>query len=353
MSEAGAAQQTESPAVPLMFRDAVGWFAIVLLTLGRETGMLDAIIANPATASELASRCQVDERNAAAWLAAMAAHGYLSHRDGVFTMLPSEAAAFRGQVLPFDFFAILDFTRRSPNCFGAVIDAIRTGRGVAPSVYHDVFGETMGDINLPLYGLMLIDEWLAQAGLRDDLQRGIDVAELGCAAGKTLLMLGERCPASNFTGYDLDARALQAAGAEADRRGLTNVRFQVADANSLSGSYDLIFVLDAFHHFQQPDTALHSIAAALRPGGKLVLVEATATGNLDLDAAMPWSRIVFSANVLFCLQEALHENGAGLGSTAGAQRITALLEENEFGPVSQYDSAAGYTIYTATTRRSV
>jgi 2-polyprenyl-3-methyl-5-hydroxy-6-metoxy-1,4-benzoquinol methylase len=338
---------TESPALPLLFRDAAGWWAVVLLALGRETRMLDAIIANPVTASELANCCRVDERNATAWLAAMAAHGYVTHSNGTFTMLPSEAAAFRGEVSPFDFHAILDFCSRAPVTWPAVLDAIRTGSGVAPSTNHEAYGDAISRINLPLYRLMLLDDWLAHAGVTEDLKKGVEVAELGCGSGAVLISLAERCPASRFTGYDLDVHALNAAAVESVRRGLKNVRFKAADAASVSGGYHLILVLDAFHHFPHPEVALHAIASSLLPGGKLVLAEATAAGNVDSDIALPWARIVFSANVLVCLQEALHDNGAGLGSTAGARRITSLLEDSGFTQVNQYDTPVGYTVYTA------
>jgi hypothetical protein len=82
----------------------------------------------------------------------------------------------------------------------------------------------------------------------------------------------------------------------------------------------------------------------------LVMTEAAATGNLDVDASSPFARIVFSANLLICLQEGLHDGGAGTGAVAGEGRITALLKAGGFGDVKTSQTGVGYTVFAA--RRS-
>ncbi len=178
-----------------------------------------------------------------------------------------------------------------------------------------------------------------------DLQRGAEVAEMGCGLGNALLDLAGRYPASRFTGYDVDAVALERATAETHQRGLTNICFQAADAIAISGSYDIALVLDAFHHFPHPETFLDRLGSVLKPGGTLVLLEPTATGNVDADAFSPFARIVFSANLLICLQEGLHDGGAGMGALAGENRITALLNAGGFGDVKTYETGVGYTVF--------
>ncbi len=350
MSEAptaSAANGSLEPApTPLLFRDVVGWYAIAILAIGRETGMLDAAINGPVTARSLASACNVDARNADAWLGAMTAHGYLAHLDGTYTMPQFEAASFRGEAVPFDLGAIIDCCHRLPGTMAAVAGAVRTGSGVDPSVYHESLGDAVGRVNAPLYRLLL-GRWLEQAGVEQDLQRGVDVADIGCGLGNALLDLAGRYPASQFTGYDVNSVALGRATAEARERGLTNIRFQAAEANSVSGSWDIVLVLDAFHHFPHPETFLECIGGCLKPGGVLLFVEAAATGNVDVDASSPFARILFSANLLICLQEALHDGGAGTGALAGEKRIISLLNAGGFANVNTYETGVGYTIFAA------
>jgi hypothetical protein len=125
------------------------------------------------------------------------------------------------------------------------------------------------------------------------------------------------------------------------------VRFCVEDADQQLSPCDLVLILDAFHHFPRPDVLLANIHAALRPLGKLILAETSVTGDLDADLVLPWARIVFSSNLLLCLQEGLYDNGAGIGSTAGKEVIEKLLANNGFGTIEAYEAPVGYTIFVA------
>jgi len=59
-------------------------------------------------------------------------------------------------------------------------------------------------------------------GMRDQLQSGIDVLDIGCGTGKALCLLARHFPNSRFIGYDLCDDAIAAARSlhDAQRRGL-------------------------------------------------------------------------------------------------------------------------------------
>jgi ubiquinone/menaquinone biosynthesis C-methylase UbiE len=66
---------------------------------------------------------------------------------------------------------------------------------------------------------------------------------------KILNLMAEAYPASGFVGLDISDQALAAGAAEADRKGLHNVRFEKRDAATLDGAeqFDFITTFDAVH----------------------------------------------------------------------------------------------------------
>jgi SAM-dependent methyltransferase len=331
------------PPLPRVIRDYEGWLAISMLALGRETGMLAAVLDGPLTAAALAAKAGVDVRNAASWLAAMTAHGYLAHQDGTFSMNAEEVAAFRE--FPYDLEAVVAFTRRCAPLFPALEEAIRTGEGVEPAVFHAHLGDAVGRIPVRLYE-MAAEGWLEQAGVADVLRAGGSLLELAPGSGGALLHLAGRFPAATFVGHDLDGASVRGANLEAKRRGLSNVTFEVGDVNTSGpqACHDVVLILDAFHHFGNPSLVLRNAGRALRPGGRIVVAESTASGDVAKDVALPFARILMSADLLYCRQEGLHGKGAGLGTTYGTDNYRRLLLENGFTAVTHHDTEAGFTL---------
>ena len=64
--------------------------------------------------------------------------------------------------------------------------------------------------------------------------------------------------------------------ANAKKEGLTNVTViegSVSSTNLPAGCCDAILIRDAFHHFTDPDAINKSVAAALKPGGRLAIID--------------------------------------------------------------------------------
>lgn len=96
-----------------------------------------------------------------------------------------------------------------------------------------------------------------------------DVLDAGCGEAATALTLAEQ----GFTtvGLDQSATAIELARAEADKRGLTNATFDVADISAFTG-YDGRFgtIVDS--------TLFHSMPVDLREGYQQSIVRAAAPG---------------------------------------------------------------------------
>jgi ubiquinone/menaquinone biosynthesis C-methylase UbiE len=109
---------------------------------------------------------------------------------------------------------------------------------------------------------------LSGAGSAD---RVLDVA---CGPGFLTLTFAARC--AEAVGVDATPAWRERATAEAERRGLTNARFETGDAQELpfpAGGFDVVSCRAAFHHFPRPARVLAEMIRVARPGGRLVVAD--------------------------------------------------------------------------------
>jgi len=110
-----------------------------------------------------------------------------------------------------------------------------------------------------------------------ELEPGLDVADVG--AGTGLFM----APFSNAVGpdgtvyaIDISEGFIEHLNVRCAEEGLDNVETVLCTDHSIEldlNSVDLAFVCDVYHHFTYPQSSLWSIYQALRPGGRLVVVD--------------------------------------------------------------------------------
>jgi 2-polyprenyl-3-methyl-5-hydroxy-6-metoxy-1,4-benzoquinol methylase len=105
-----------------------------------------------------------------------------------------------------------------------------------------------------------------------ELGPGIRFCELGCGSG-WIARLAARCGAE-AVGYDIAPGMIEIARAQAAEEHV-DVRYEVGDMEELDlgREFDACLVYEALHHSNRPDRVLASAHAALRPGGRLLLVE--------------------------------------------------------------------------------
>jgi trans-aconitate methyltransferase len=101
---------------------------------------------------------------------------------------------------------------------------------------------------------------------------GSRVLEAGCGVGAQTITLATRSPGARFTSIDVSAESLAAAR----RLGLANVEFLQADLFAPPfepASFDHVFVCFVLEHLERPLDALATLAALLRPGGTMTVIE--------------------------------------------------------------------------------
>lgn len=104
---------------------------------------------------------------------------------------------------------------------------------------------------------------------------GDRVLDVGCGTGQTTCDAAAAAREGSALGVDLSSQMLERARRHADERGLTNVRFEEADAQVHpfeAGAFDLVISRFGAMFFSGPVEAFTNIRRALRPGGRLVLM---------------------------------------------------------------------------------
>ena len=109
------------------------------------------------------------------------------------------------------------------------------------------------------------------------LRRGMTVADIGTGIGYMLPFLSRRVgPMGHVIAEDIFDDFLAAAKERATNQNLTNVTFTKGNDHSPmlpEGALDEALVLDVYHHFDYPKVMLAAISKALKPDGRLVIVE--------------------------------------------------------------------------------
>jgi SAM-dependent methyltransferase len=106
---------------------------------------------------------------------------------------------------------------------------------------------------------------------------GMVVADVGAGSGYMTVRLARRVgPTGKVYANDLQPAMLEIIRDKAREQGLSNVeivRGTEDDVRLPEGAIDLVLLVDVYHELSHPQAMLQSIRRALKPNGRLVLVE--------------------------------------------------------------------------------
>lgn len=109
------------------------------------------------------------------------------------------------------------------------------------------------------------------------LEKGSTVADVGAGSGYMTVKMAKRVgPTGKVYANDIQPEMLTLLRQRLAKDRITNVEtvLGAADDPKLpAGVLDLILMVDVYHEFSEPQKMLQHLRAALRPGGRLVLLE--------------------------------------------------------------------------------
>jgi len=300
----------------------------VLVLIGDELGLYAALAEAPLTSGELADRTGTSERYVREWLANQAAGGYVEYDSASDRYHLSEEQALclanpDGPVdLPGGYSVVEDLFHVKDRA----VENFRGGTGMEWGEHHPCLFRGTERFFRSGYNASLLTEWLpALDGAVEKLEAGGRAADIGCGHGVTTILMAQAFPKSQFVGIDYHDASIETARAHAASAGVTNARFEVADATSYQGDgYDLIAFFDCLHDMADPAGAARHARDSLDPDGHCLLVE-PAAGDSVSDNLNPVGRVFYGASTLICVPVSLAQQGPALGAQAGERRLAEVM----------------------------
>lgn len=314
---------------------AVGeWGAALgaLLTFaGDRLGLFKAMVgAGALTPEELASKTGTHPRMIREWLAAQAAGGIVAYdpTTGRYTLPEEQAFALTDENSPAyiagEYQTIAGLFKDEEK----IVNAFRTGKGLGWGDHHHYLFQGTERFFKPNYVANLTTSWIpALDGIEAKLKNGgAKVADVGCGHGVSTILIAKAYPDSKIIGFDYHKPSIEWARREAEKEGLKNITFQVADATDYPGDdYDLVAFFDCFHDMGNPSGAAKHVLQTLRKkNGTWMLVEPFSNDRVE-DNLNPVGRAFYSGSALICVPASLNENGPALGAQAGEAKIKEVV----------------------------
>jgi methylase of polypeptide subunit release factors len=113
----------------------------------------------------------------------------------------------------------------------------RTGAGMGWHEHADDVFHGCEKFFRPGYAANLVNSWIPSLqNVKEKLERGARVADIGCGIGSSTLLMAAAFPNSRFFGFDYHDKSIEAARESARRDGLHNrVTFDISTAKEFPG----------------------------------------------------------------------------------------------------------------------
>lgn len=291
-----------------------------------------------ATSRELAERLHLDERYVREWLSAQAASGFVDYDSGsgTFSMNAEQQMALSNENSPVYVAPAFELIASGYIDEPKITDAFQSGAGVGWHEHHDCLFRGCEKFFRPGYRANLVSAWLPSlSGVVEKLQCGARVADIGCGAGASTIIMAQAYPKSEFIGFDYHDKSITRAREAAEEAGnLSNLSFKVAKAKEAPGDdFDMVCCFDCLHDMGDPVGASEHVHNMLKSDGTFMIVEPMAGDNLS-ENLNPVGRMYYSASTMICTPGSrAQEVGLALGAQAGEARLREVLTKAGFESV--------------------
>jgi 2-polyprenyl-3-methyl-5-hydroxy-6-metoxy-1,4-benzoquinol methylase len=311
-------------------------FHAALVRVGERLGLYKALAeGGPQTPAELAKRTNTTERYVREWLCNQAAGGYVSYegKAGKFFLNDEQAFTLADENSPAFLPGAFQLALAAAKAEEEITERFKTGKGMGWHEHHPELFTGTERFFRPGYAANLMAFWIpALEGVKEKLDRGATVADVGCGLGASTVLMAKSYLNSRFFGFDYHDKSIETAKQRAKDAGVGDrIEFKVAKAKDYPGTdYDFVTFFDCLHDMGDPVGASAHVHRSLKKGGTWMIVEPAAGDKLE-DNMHPIGRAFYGASTLLCTPASLsQEVGLALGAQAGEKRLREVVMAGGF-----------------------
>src|SRR5215470_16245894 len=174
-----------------------------MVVIGEKLGLYKALAARPMGSAELALKTQTDERYLREWLASQAAGGYITYdeKSGRFSLTQEQAFTLANEESPAYLPGAFELALGSLAAVPRIAESFRTGAGMGWHEHVDGVFHGCEKFFRAGYTANLVSSWIpALNGVKEKLETGARVADVGCGKGASTILLAQAFPNSQFFG---------------------------------------------------------------------------------------------------------------------------------------------------------
>jgi SAM-dependent methyltransferase len=306
------------------------------MLIGEKLGLYKALAAGgPMSPGELAAATETNERYVREWLCSQAASGFVEYDPAMqnFFMTGEKAAALAQEDSPVYFLGAVELAVAMIRSEPRILQAFKTGEGVGWHEHDACLFRGTERFFRPGYIRHLLTEWIpALEGVKERLEAGAKVADVGCGLCASTILMAQAFPHSRFHGFDYHEPSIVNARKAAEAAGVADrVTFEVARASDYPNEdYALVAFFDCLHDMGDPVGASRHVHSTLAEDGVWMVVEPFAGDKVE-ENLNPVGRVFYSASTFLCTPASKsQEVGLALGAQAGESQLRSVIAQGGF-----------------------
>lgn len=310
--------------VSRLFSAFLGAADLIAIHIGDRLGLYRALHdEGPATSTQLAQRSGIAERYAREWLEQQAVTGVLEVDDArrdpsarVYRLPAAHAEPLLDRDSHNSIAPLARFLIPVGKVMPRLLEAYRTGGGVAWQAYGEDAWQAQGDFNRPLFKHDLVQKLLPQIqSIQRKLVGGARVADLACGVGWSSIAMAKGYANVRVDGYDTASRAVAAAREAAREAGVADrVTFHVREAKDARGTYDVVTIFESVHDFSRPVEILRTAHEITKEGGAVVVMDERVAETFTVPGDEV-ERLMYAFSIFVCLPNGLAERPSAATGT--------------------------------------